>query len=68
MNAKGRKKIETWGDRLKWLGRMPLKYRILFGTQAVIFGLAIQFRLKDLKRLEKLTSEEQVQVETKSLK
>jgi len=64
MKPKGRKKIKTWGDRLKWLGRMPLKYRILFGTQAVIFGLAIQFRFMDLKRLEKLASEEQVQVET----
>lgn len=61
MEPKRRREIKTWGDRLAWLGRMPMKYRILFGTQAIIFGLSIRFRLMDLKKLENSESEGQSQ-------
>jgi len=58
-----KKKVETWGDRLTWFRRMPMKYRILFGTQAIIFGFAIQFRLSDLGSAS-VRVEEQKQQET----
>ena len=31
-------------ERLAWLGRMPLHYRILFGGQAVVMVIAFQYR------------------------
>ena len=32
-------------ERLAWLGRMPLKYKLLFGSQALFFTMAINMRL-----------------------
>jgi hypothetical protein len=55
---KQRPKIVTWGDRMAWLGRMPMKYRILFGTQAIIFGLAINFRMMDVHRSRRRNAEQ----------
>lgn len=49
---KARPKIVTWGDRIAWLGRMPLRYKILFGTQSIIFGLAVRFRFVDLNQAQ----------------
>lgn len=37
-------------ERIAWLRRMPLRWKILFGTQALIFTTAINFRLSDIKR------------------
>jgi hypothetical protein len=59
-----RPKIETWGQRVAWLGRMPLKWRVLFGTQAVIFGMAIRFRFKDLGRASLKMEEEKEKEES----
>jgi hypothetical protein len=44
-------RFETWGQRIAWLGRMPVHYRVLFGTQAVIFGLIMQYRMSEIKRI-----------------
>mmetsp|Transcript_36955 Transcript_36955/g.42150 ORF Transcript_36955/g.42150 Transcript_36955/m.42150 type:complete len:96 (+) Transcript_36955:94-381(+) len=40
-----RKSFNTWKERIEWIGRMPMKFRILFGVQAIVFGSAIAFRL-----------------------
>ena len=46
-------------ERLAWLGRMPLHYRILFGGQACFMVFAFQYRQhlitrrkQELQRLE----------------
>mmetsp|Transcript_5982 Transcript_5982/g.9991 ORF Transcript_5982/g.9991 Transcript_5982/m.9991 type:complete len:85 (+) Transcript_5982:67-321(+) len=60
--APPRPKIGTWGDRLAWLGRMPLRYKILFGTQSIIFGMALRFRLMDIERAKRKLEQEKEQV------
>ena len=45
-------------SRVSWLGRMPMKWRLLFGTQALITCFAIRMRLKNLSRAEQLAKEE----------
>ena len=35
-------------ESLQWLKRMPMKWRILFGTQIMVFSLALNYRLKVL--------------------
>jgi len=37
-------------QRLQWLGRMPTKWRILIGGQAVFFAFAISVRLRDIEK------------------
>lgn len=56
-----RPKITTWAQRMAWLRRMPLQYKILFGTQAIIFTLAVRFRLKDIERIRLKVAEEEQQ-------
>lgn len=36
-------------ERIAWLGRMPLHWKILFGSQAIIMAVAFNFRLNDIK-------------------
>mmetsp|Transcript_24174 Transcript_24174/g.43688 ORF Transcript_24174/g.43688 Transcript_24174/m.43688 type:complete len:82 (+) Transcript_24174:131-376(+) len=40
----------SFQERLAWLGRMPMRYRVLFGTQALIFSFALKIRLSDMDR------------------
>ena len=40
----------TFKERLKWLGRMPTKWRVLIGGQALFFAFAINVRLQDIER------------------
>ena len=46
MNAKKM----TFRQRLAWLGRMPTKWRVLIGGQALIMTLAVSLRLKDIEK------------------
>lgn len=41
-------------ERIAWLRRMPMRWRILFGSQAVIFGVAIKIRVQEIKRAQML--------------
>lgn len=47
-----RPRFETWGQRIAWLGRMPIKYRFLFATQFLILSLSMRFRVKELERAQ----------------
>lgn len=49
----------TFKERLKWLGRMPTKWRVLFGAQAIFFAFAIRVRLADIERSRKLLEQQQ---------
>ena len=42
--------------RIAWLGRMPLKYKLLFGSQAMFFTMAVKFRLSDIERAKNVHS------------
>eukprot|EP00554_Chaetoceros_debilis_P008454 CAMPEP_0194105112 /NCGR_PEP_ID=MMETSP0150-20130528/5343_1 /TAXON_ID=122233 /ORGANISM="Chaetoceros debilis, Strain MM31A-1" /LENGTH=59 /DNA_ID=CAMNT_0038792843 /DNA_START=40 /DNA_END=219 /DNA_ORIENTATION=- len=44
----------TFKERLAWLGRMPTKWRVLIGGQALFFAFAIQVRLGDIEKGRKL--------------
>jgi hypothetical protein len=47
--------------RLAWLGRMPMHYRILFGTQALFTVFAFNYRLHLIERgRQELEAEEQM--------
>ena len=37
-------------ERLQWLGRMPTKWRVLIGGQAVFFAFAISVRMRDIEK------------------
>ena len=52
-------RFKTWEERIAWLGRMPLRYRVLFGTQAVIFTLVLQYRNKQIDRIRLRAQAEQ---------
>ena len=39
-------------ERIAWLRRMPMRWRILFGTQALIFGTAVKIRMQEIKRAQ----------------
>lgn len=41
-------------ERLDWLRRMPTKWRILLGSQALVFMVALRFRVKDINRSREL--------------
>jgi cell division protein FtsW (lipid II flippase) len=41
-------------DRLAWLRRMPTRWRILLGSQAVVFMIAIRIRISDVNRSREL--------------
>lgn len=41
-------------DRLAWLRRMPTRWRILLGSQALVFMIAIRIRLNDVNRSREL--------------
>jgi hypothetical protein len=41
-------------ERLAWLGRMPTRWRILLGSQAVIFMIAVSVRMSDVNRSREL--------------
>ena len=45
-------------SRIAWLGRMPMKWRLLFGTQALITCFAIRMRLNNISRAEQIAKEE----------
>ena len=51
-------------SRLAWLGRMPTRYRVLFGTQLVFFTIAIKVRLNDIEKA-RFQLEQQKQEEEK---
>lgn len=40
--------MSKFQERLQWLKRMPMKWRILFGTQLIFFTTALSYRLKDI--------------------
>ena len=44
-------------ERIAWLGRMPLHWKILFGVQTVIMSVAFNFRLNDLNRARIIQNE-----------
>jgi hypothetical protein len=44
-------------ERIAWLKRMPLRWRILFGTQAIILTTAIRFRINDIQRAKQMQIE-----------
>jgi hypothetical protein len=37
-------------ERIAWLGRMPLRWKILLGVQTAIMTTAFNFRLNDIRR------------------
>lgn len=41
-------------DRLAWLRRMPTRWRILLGSQAVVFMIAVRIRMSDMNRSREL--------------
>jgi len=41
-------------ERLDWLRRMPTKWRILLGSQALLFMVALRIRMKDINRSREL--------------
>jgi hypothetical protein len=43
-------------ERLAWLGRMPTRWRILLGSQAVIFMIAVRIRMSDMNRSRQLVN------------
>jgi hypothetical protein len=45
-------RFRTWGQRIAWLGRMPMRYRVLIGSQILLASLAIRFRMKEIERAE----------------
>lgn len=53
-------------ERIAWLRRMPIHWKILFTSQFIIFTTAIQFRLSDVKRA-RLIMEEQERQEKENL-
>lgn len=54
------KRSMSFKERLQWLGRMPTKWRILIGSQALFMMFAINFRLRDIER-SRLRLEQQEQ-------
>lgn len=48
----------TFKERLAWLGRMPTRWRVLIGGQAIFFAFAIKMRLSDIERGRRLLEEE----------
>ena len=55
-NQSSKKKM-NFQERIAWLGRMPLRYKVLFGTQFVIMSFAAKFRLVDIERARAKTLE-----------
>ncbi len=49
---------KTFKERLAWLSRMPTKWRVLIGGQAIFMAFAIQVRLNDIAK-SRLMLEEQ---------
>lgn len=41
-------------ERIAWLKRMPTKWRILLGSQAVLFMMAFRIRTNDINRSQEL--------------
>ena len=52
-------------ERIAWLGRMPLHWKILFGSQAIIMSLAVNFRLNDIKRAKMIEEMKRLENEKK---
>jgi hypothetical protein len=50
-------------ERLQWLGRMPTKWRVLIGGQALFMIFAINIRLRDIERSKMLLLEQQKKVQ-----
>jgi hypothetical protein len=40
----------SFKERLQWLGRMPTKWRVLIGGQAVFFAFAVSVRMRDIEK------------------
>lgn len=40
----------TFKERLAWLGRMPTKWRVLIGGQALFMAFAVKVRLDDIEK------------------
>lgn len=53
-----KRKNMTFKERLAWLGRMPTRWRVLIGGQAIFFAFAIKVRLSDIERGRKLLEEQ----------
>ena len=45
-------------ERLAWLRRMPTRWRVLFGCQAVVMYIAVNIRLSDIERARRITAGE----------
>lgn len=55
------KRKMTFKERLQWLGRMPPKWRMLIGGQALFMAFAINVRLSDIAKGRKLLEEQEKQ-------
>lgn len=53
----------TFKERLAWLGRMPTRWRVLFGVQSVVFMMAVNLRFSDLGRARLAVAEEEEELE-----
>jgi hypothetical protein len=53
-----KRKNMTFKERLAWLGRMPTRWRVLIGGQAIFFAFAIKVRLSDIERGRNLLEEQ----------
>jgi len=53
-------------ERLAWLGRMPLHYRALFGTQFIITAFAMRYRYKLVERRRLKLEAEETGIDTAS--
>ena len=40
------------GYFVAWIGRMPTKFKILFGTQAIIMSIAFKIRLREMEKAQ----------------
>ncbi len=55
-------------ERIAWLGRMPLHWKILFGSQAIIISIAVNYRINDIKRARMIQEMKNQKEEEEKLK
>ena len=49
----------TFKERLAWLSRMPTKWRILIGGQAIFMAFAIKVRMSDIAKSRMMLEEQE---------
>jgi hypothetical protein len=47
-NRLGRKDMSNFNERLQWIKRMPMKWRVLFGSQVIFFSMALNYRFSHI--------------------